>query len=214
MKTLSEREKPRERVLGYAAALLIIVALTTSCVVASIWPKTRAGPVNMSDLMIDVSAFPPDWHPSFEPCPIPVRFHRGERESLYVEFNCGNLEPGLVGARHEVFRYRNELDGFIAFYSDFAGREFPDLGEQMITPWTVPEEWSYESSVADRFRFACAEIDVLGRHLRCHAVGQYDEFISVFSARVSPECLTLGSVEQVLRAIDERMALYLGDASE
>jgi len=157
----------------------------------------------MYDLMIDASVFPQSWELWHGPDPIPEQ-ERRERESLYVVFRYEGLEPGIVGARHAVFRYRNEADAA----TSFSRHGF--LNRHVITPWAVPDEWSYESPFADRFKFACAEIDILGSYWRCEAVGQHDEFISVFYTVLSPEYMTLEDVERILVAIDERMAFYLG----
>ena len=117
-----------------------------------------------------------------------------------------------MGAYHDVFRYRNEVDAAIVFHGDFAGREFPEW--DMITPWAEPEEWSYESPVADRFKFGCGEMDILGRFWRCKAVAQYDEYISVFGTDLSLDYMTLADLQRILVALDERMALYLGEDTQ
>lgn len=205
----------RKRALNCVGLLFVCIALATLCTVVSVWPKTRTRPVDMHDLMVDVSVFPQGWYVFFGPATIPERARRGERGSLYIVFYPEGFESGIDGAYHEVYRYRNETDAAIAFYSEFLGNEFPNLREAMITSWAVPEEWSYESSTADRFKFACAEFEILDRLSRsCKAVAQYDEYISVFRTHVSPEYMTLEDLERVLRAIDERMALYLAEDGE
>ena len=204
----------RKRALNCVGLLFACMVLATLCTVVSVWPKTRTRPVDMHDLMVDVSVFPQGWYVFFGPVTIPERARRGERESLYVVFYPEGFESGIDGAHHEVYRYRNETDAAIAFYSDFLGNEFPNLRDAMITPWAVPEEWSYESSTADRFKFACAELDILRRFRDCTAVAQYEEYISVFSTDVSPEYMTLEDLGGILKAIDERMALYLAEDGE
>ena len=158
------------------------------------------------DLVIDELVFPQGWYVFVVPTTIPERAHRGERESLYVTLRPEGFDEG---AQHEVYRYRNKTDAAIAFYLDFSRNEFPNLREAMITPWAVPEEWSFRSTVADRFKFSCAEINVLAPYRSCHVVAQYDEYISVFVTHVSPEYMMLRDLELVLAAIDERMAHYL-----
>ena len=187
--------------------LLGCVGLTTFCTVREP-PKTRTPPVDMYDLMIDVSVFAQAWQLWHGPEPIPEQ-ERREMESLYVVFRYEGLEPGIVGARHAVFRYRNEVDAA----TNFSRHGF--LNRHVITPWAAPEGWSYESPVADRLRFACAEIDILGvPYWECNVVAQYDEYVSYFSAHVSPENMSLEDLERILVAIDEPMAFYLGEDSE
>ena len=191
--------------------------LVCACVaMAALGPGTRrTHPVDMYDLMIDASVFPENWHVCIGPTPPPehIRSERGELEFLLVGFCPEGFEQGIGGAQHAVFRYAPGLDVAIAYYYEFSRREFSN--RYMITPYAIPEEWSYHSAVADRFRFACAELEPFGlaRPMRtCTGVAQYDEYISVFGAHMSH--MTLEDMERILVAIDERMAFYLEKDAE
>lgn len=154
----------KKRVLGCVGLLLFAcLALSTLCTARQL-PKPRTPPVDMHDLMIDVSAFPQGWHTCAGPTPFRER-QRGEKESLYVGL-CPQGFRGVGGSLHEVYRYRNELDAAIAVYSDFSGGEFRPW--DMITPWAVPEEWSYQSPVANRFKFLPASSSSLYLKRSCH----------------------------------------------
>ncbi len=195
--------------LACAGALFACVAVAALSTFLRGWPKTRTHPVDIYDLMTDVSAFPQEgWDVGVGPAPKPER-ERGEIESIYVEFWHESFEQAIGGTWHDVFRYRNELE---------AGRNFSKhrfLNRHIITPWAVPQEWSYESPVAHRFKFACAEVDVFGRpDWTCQAVAQYDEYTSVFHTRLGPEYMMLEDVERILVAIDDRMAFYLEEDRE
>lgn len=83
-------------------------------------------------------------------------------------------------------------------------------------PWSVPAELPYQSSVADRFRFACYGRDGSSVQI-CQAVGQYEEYIVAFDIHMDsehPDCMSFKDLEGILIAIDERMALYLGKDME
>jgi hypothetical protein len=195
------------------ACALASAVLVCACVaVTAVGPGTRrTGSVDMYDLMIDASVFPQHWHVCVGPTPPPEHIwsERGEIEFLYVGFCPEGFEQGIGGAQHAVFRYGPGLDVAIAYYLDFSRREFSN--RYTTTPYAIPEEWSYQSAVADRFKFACAEIEPFGsaRRVRtCTALAQYDEYISVFGAHMSH--MALEDLERILIAIDERMALYLG----
>lgn len=198
----------KKRALACQVLLMIAcVGLTTLCT-AREPPKTRTPPVEPYALLIDPSVFPEGWQLWRGPQPIPER-ERGERESLYVAFRYEGLEPGIVGARHAVFRYRNEIDAA----ARFSRHGF--LNQHLMTPWAIPEGWSYESPAADRFRFGCAEIDIVGLpYSECNVVAQYDEYVSYFSAHLSAQNMTLEDLEGILVAIDEGMAFYLGKDME
>lgn len=203
------KRRPSGCALGCGALLFICMALTLFYF--TIWgePKKKAHPVNMYDLMVDVAAFPQGryWHRELGPLPPPERkYLRDELKGLYVQFSYGKYE----GAMHEVLYYPNGLQATFSFYTL---NEFPRFKE-MVTPWGMPEGWTYSSPVADRFKFACAEFDIMGRTWTCTAVAQYDEYISIFTTPISPTApMTLEDLKRILKAIDERMVRYLkGDA--
>ncbi len=191
--------------------------LVCACVVlTAVRPnRTRTQPVDMYDLMIDASVFPEKWDVCIGPVPPPehIGSERGEIEFLYVGFCPEGFEQGIGGAEHDVFRYGRGLDVAIAYYVDFSRREFSN--RYTMTPYAIPQEWSYRSPVAQRFKFACAEVEPFGADgavLSCTALAQYDEYISVFGANMSH--MTLEDTERILVAIDERMALYLAKDME
>ncbi len=157
----------------------------------------------MRDLVLDVSPFPEGWAVQIGPYRPPRGKHlAGELEAVIVQFVRGS-RPLVTG--HVALRYRSDLQSGMAFYTT---REFA-IRDSNLTPWEVPEGWTYRSPRADRFRFACAELEILDRFVSCKAVAQYDEFVSVFQTHISPSYMTLDEVEPILRAIDERMKLYL-----
>jgi hypothetical protein len=193
--------------LCFGLPLLTCLVVTSALTVLRVWPVNRARPVATEDLLIDLSVFPRGWYDPFDPEPIPEREY-GEQDSLYVGFAHEGLPPYTVGASHTVYRYRNELDAAILFTLEFSGKGFAN--HYMITPWAVPEGWSYTSTVAQRFTFACGEVDFVVPKPTCKAIAQYDEYISVFRSELSPDYMTLPQAQAVLAAIDERMSLRLG----
>jgi len=204
--------------LSLVCTLLLLVpclAGTTMCTPREP-AKTRTRPVDMNDLMVGVSIFPDDWYRCVGPAHPPerARGEHGEAEMLYVGYCPEGFEQGVGGAEHDVFRYRNEIEAASAFNSDFCKSEFSN--HHMVTSWAVPDVWSYDSPVADRFKFGCGQIDWVyaeGHTLwSCSAVGQYDEVISVFGAHMSH--MTLEDMERILIAIDDRMALHLGKGAQ
>ena len=193
----------KKRALGCVGLLFACVALTFFYVAIYGRPKTRTPPVDMYNLMVDILAFPKGWDVEFGPShPPPGKHLRGETEGLYLQFDARGSD---AGAMHVVCRYKNDLQATVSFYVD---NEFPKT-DSVVTPWALPEEWSYESLTADRFKFACAELDILGRFQSCTAVAQYGEYISIFSTHVSPEYMALEDLERILKAIDESMAHYV-----
>ena len=181
----------------------VVMMLITLCT-AREPPKTRTPPVDIYDLLMDVSDFPQEgWNQGVGPAPKPER-ERGEAEAIYAEFWHASFERGIGGTWHDVYRYRNEVEAG----ANFLRHGF--LNRHIITSWSRPKQWSYDSPIADRYKFACAEVDIFGHSCwTCQVVAQYDEYISVFHTRLSQDYMTLEDLERILVAIDERMVLYL-----
>jgi hypothetical protein len=212
----------KERVLGSCVALpfacLLVVCArvgVTALCATTMWPTPRTPPVDMRNLMLDVSHFPDEWQRCIGPTQQPEHVHpeQGAAELWFVGFcptGFNGFQQGIDGAEHDVFRYRDPMEATTRFYVTFSRDEFSN--RYTISPWSVPEVWSYESETADRFRFACAEVEPfdLGRVVtHCTALAQYSEYISVFGTTLEPEYMTLRDLVHVLVAVDERMARYL-----
>jgi len=156
----------------------------------------------IQELLIDESAFPPGWSVSTAGPRPPAKAPLGHYESIestelffYVYGGSAFEEihrfSSVQGAARE-FRRKRDLE--------FAKREID-------TPWVVPPELSYQSPAANQFYLACA---TQGGIPMCRAIGQYEEYFVKFNTHMSPDFMTHADLERVLKAIDERMASYLG----
>lgn len=181
------------------AACLRLLMLTGVLLVAAGCTITILNPEDsfaLEPLLLDESVFPPGATagPVME-----TADHHGAIGHLGRD-----IYVGTGGASHEVYRYTTARR---------AAREFERMMNigfprgEYYTPWAVPSELRYQSPVADQFYLACANH---GGNLICHAMGQYDEYFIRFSTLISPDSMTYADLERALRAIDERMASYLG----
>jgi len=169
----------------------------------------------MRELLVDPLVFPPGWEIGEEsPIPEGALVEDYGAEEGYVRFIVpeGSQKPWSSSVTHMIFRYRNHWQAAKAFYFDRFGAfyaYFPDATSQ----WGKPKGWTYRSPIADRFSFACQDFyDKDERKgMRCSALGQYDEFISVFKARFLLDTMSLWDIERILRSIDEQMASRLGE---
>ena len=204
----------RKTLLGCLVLPLTCAVLLALCRVVDL-ATSRVEPIDMQALLIDVSPFPHEWRRCIGPTQQPEHVHpeRGALEFWFVGFcptRSDRFEQGIDGAEHDVFEYGNLLEASVVFHVLFLRQEFSD--RYTLSPWSVPTGWSYTSQVADRFRFACADIEPfeMGRVLtKCRIAAQYEEFVSVFGTTLDPSYMTLHDLERILVAIDERMALYL-----
>ena len=196
------------------ACLLFCVVFTTLRTVRGV-ATARRRPVDLYDLVMDASVFPLEWYTCLGPVRPPERARgdRLEHDMVFAGFCPEGFDQGIGGAQHAVFDYGDELIAAMAFRWDFSRHEFSN--RYTVSSWAQPEQWSYRSPVADRFKFACAEVEPFGADravLSCRALAQYDEYISVFGANMSH--MTLEDMERILVAIDERMAFHLGKEME
>lgn len=192
---------------------LLLFSVLMLCTVAgcSATPTPKARDFRIDELLIDASAFPPGWLVSEGPRQFGD--DRAQKDDRYMEFR--SMEDGATHSMHIVFQYQdNQAAAY--WYSEYLPAEFHSAFR--VSTWQVPRDLPYESPVADQFKFACAEFqnasDSSKYHTRCVAMGQYDEYVSVFFTYISPDSMTYASLERILKAIDERMAHYLRKGSK
>lgn len=106
-----------------------------------------------------------------------------------------------------IWRFESNRDAATAFEQQ-VGYVFRD-GE-FNSPWIVPAELSYQSSVAGQYYYACSTFE--GQPWPgCAYVAQYGEYTVHFQTSMLPNLMTYPDLENVLRAIDERMKDHIGD---
>jgi hypothetical protein len=154
--------------------------------------------------MIDTTVFPSGWRVVRGPEPQPKRTELDWGDENLVVALQSPAEEGFTS--HYVFKFRNVASAMYGhFWMQRQGYLFPS-GQKLRQ---IPAEWTYQSPIADDWQFACIDYGQ-GKRMWCAAMAQYDEYISVLNTTMSPEHMTMKDIENVLRAIDERMARALG----
>lgn len=172
-------------------------------------PKVRD--FALRELFIDFSALSPDCRIHEGPIPLSYEENAGAEEALFAWFRC-NDPPG--SGMYAIYRFRDSQTAAKRYHRNLPGWFY---NADRVTPYEVPDWVQYQSPAADQFRFACA--DFYGGYpkvhsRRCVAIGQYEEYISVFSIGISPPESMIDHtmlLEEILQAIDERIAFYLTD---
>jgi hypothetical protein len=157
--------------------------------------------------VVEASAFPEGWDLELPPHPydLPGRVLPGNaQEGISVSLR---REGSSARANHRLLRYQSEQQAAKEYRRQQAG-EFFSAGR--LTPWEIPAGLSYNSPLANQYRLACADITAAHQFRVCIAMGQYGNYLSVFSTWVSPEFMTYADLERLLRGIDERMTHCLG----
>lgn len=185
-------------------AILIVMGMCTTfascCVLASTVQTSRGKPVDLRDLLVDGSAFPEDWVTIEGPQPQDYEENRNSEEDLFVVLRTN---PPHAGARHEVYRYKNDLEALLLFYVTRAADFFSS--EDRRSAWQAPSGWTYRSPLASEFEFACADFDYSGLSTKCVARARYGEFVSIFDMSQPLGSVNLQDPERILQDIDARM---------
>jgi hypothetical protein len=202
----------RHRSAGIVAFLALLVLLAIPCGWCAWWFNSTSGTpwpyptpaFSVEELLLDESAFPEGWRaltPSDPDRRIPA-------EQLGRHLLPSRCHPLMVGATHDVYRFYGGASSAAEEYPEELGFWFSrNWGD-----WGISPELSYGSAVADQYRFGCY-LDEEFHNIHCRGLGQYEEYIVVFSAKLDPdhpECLSYTDLEKILIAIDEKMAPYLG----
>ncbi len=166
----------------------------------------------IDQLLIDESPFPEGWVatepswgcPPLAPWSEPPRRVECISRGFYTHFG-GGAAAGMSIQRFSNSRAAaREYEQRIAVTFRIRDREYD-------TPWEVPAELSFDSSVADRYRYGCATVGYYSR-VECEYVAQYRLYIVSFSVAIyNTNVITSTDLLPVFQAIDERMALALDD---
>ncbi|WP_448338105.1 hypothetical protein [Chloroflexus aurantiacus] len=116
-------------------------------------------------------------------------------------------EYSIQYGRHDIYRHQS---------TGIARRTFDKVYLAMARSLDPVSEWTYQSPVAEQSRFGCGNMaGSVG--IFCEWGAQYEEYIVVFGVALPPGEVSLANIEQiedVVRAIDARMAEYLGKPLE
>jgi hypothetical protein len=179
----------RKVVLLATALLASALAILSFCDLVPHRPD-RNCPIDA--LLLDSSPFPKGAVADEAMVPAP----EGPPESALIDIGWSD---GY--AMHEIQRIRS---------ARVAARRF-ERGEVLFStgpeepPWQMPSVLDYSSPIADRYRVACRRRG--GDVSVCIMIGQYEEYYVQLIVDVAPDEVQV--VEQLLRAIDERMASCL-----
>lgn len=202
-------ERVRTGGRAFASARLGLVVVVIACTLSCVDITLDGGPVPtpafpMEDLLLDESAFPDGWT-AYEPDEPQDGF--GLRVGVHYSPPATSAGGIALNAAYVARSPEEAADG----YGIWASFWFSD--SEGWSAWRVPDELRYQSSIADQYRFACSREEDDGRQI-CQAVGQYGRYMIRFHTFMNPDTMTPSDLGRVLAAIDDRMALYLGEDTE
>lgn len=176
--------------------LLITILCLAACKVLFWEPRAPQRSFKLEDLLIDQEVIPSVWKDKWGPL-----YQLGDdlctTECVTIRFGVSSRDLHIQ-ATQDVYRYLS---------TGIARRTFEKVYLPSKVYLEAAEEWTYQSTVAEQSHFGCYDD---GRSTPiCQWAGQYEEYIVVFWTRMTPGEVTLADIEKAVRAIDERMALYL-----
>lgn len=154
------------------------------------------------DLLVSREVMPLAWQDVWGPF-LPAGDDLVTHESTAIQFGVADKEPSIQ-AEQAVYRYGS---------AGIAQRKFEIVYLPTVGHFDSVSRWTYQSPVADQFYFGCYDWEGRATPV-CEWAGQYEEYIVVFRVHMTPGEVSLADIEQVVRAIDKRMAEYLGKTIE
>lgn len=186
------------------AALFLIVASLIGLATCG----ARYERVPAENLLIDdLSLFPTGWNIKSPPQAYRdpyILIDQGAVDWAGVGFAPPNARFGSPNASQLIWNFGSSLDAAWEFRRRFKPPEssfsIEELGGR-----------TYQSAIADRFQLNCENRVVYEKSWTdCAGIGQYGEYISVFSAPIGDEYhMTPEDFVNILRAIDEHIAISL-----
>ena len=150
----------------------------------------RVSTCPIETLLLSESLFPEGTHAEPLESPLPEYPKESAAQTFYYA-------PDAVF--HEVVKWHSARDAKREY--NLRVKSAFDVDKYM-GPWETPDGL-YISSLAQNYQMACG-ID--GKLYQCRMVATYGDYFVFFRAYVSEHGITLAKVNEMLQAIDERMA--------
>ncbi len=171
------------RKLNWLMAIFICLALVLNgC-------TSRPAKCPITTLILDENLFPKGTYAEPLESPLPEHPQEGAARSFY-------LAPDSVF--QEIINWQSTADAKSEF--DLHLKSAFDVDKYM-GPWWTPNDL-YISSNAQNYHAACG---VDGKIYQCRMVATYGGYSVFFRAEVSEQGITMSNVNELLRAIDQRM---------
>lgn len=189
------------------AALFAWLSICACCA----GPQSAVEYPPIGQLLIDESPFPQGWEASDPDMDSPslAPWTGGRKEVEYVDRTY--YTPSTGGRAFIRIQRLGNSGTATEEYAHKAGIAFRET--EWNTPWTMPAELTFESAIADRYRYACS-MEGAGELARpqCVYVAQYTVYtLEFYIGFYDTSVITYTDLIPVLQAIDGKLAQHLGE---
>jgi hypothetical protein len=162
------------------------------------------------DLLVDSTVYPDNWE-WLKTSGKPVE-NEGQISGSYIIFYSTEA-PVIVRSGETIFHYKNP-DKAERHFIRLQDSLFNDTSVYRTTKWEAPIAFSFNSKIADDWKFACAGSNFsLGGYLGdsrtvCTYLAQYDEYVVEFSTTIEVDgvsYITIDQLQIIIEAIDLKM---------
>ncbi|MDA0242263.1 MAG: hypothetical protein OT477_02510 [Chloroflexi bacterium] len=182
--------------------LLTIIIISGGCL-----PALTPNPPTQQ-LVLPINIFPETWEMSGAPTAMGPSIGFGDEDDAVARFKLKDEKYNV--AMHYIFFYPSENSAIKAYPEGF----FNDNSIAVNHPWQIPEELSYESSVADQFRIGCTINNIAGENLVCQIAARYGNYTTIFHSSIREDTITLDQFNGIVKYLDEMMIEKLNIASK
>lgn len=178
--------------------IFLAAALMLTC--PSCQPLAPERPFRTVELLVDLSVMPPGWKLDARRELGKGTHHLSVGDSAVVVFTAEGESPHKPTQQY-VHRYRNSSAA-------------KGVYEQFVHPaGTTPSDWTYQSPVADQTIFACYDYEGREPYPICEWSGRYEEYVVTVYSWLITGRMSLQDLEQMIRAVDARIARHLDKSS-
>lgn len=193
-----------QNIIAWIFILFLIGSILTGCA------PTPQRSISDIDLLIGLDDYPDEW--DMYPKKDHLVSEEGQVSGAYVTFYYKDA-PVMIRSGEEIYHYKNTNKAKF-HYKRLRDLYINDERYYVTTAWESPSTFSFVSSHADDWKFACAgsnfSLGELTGNTRtiCTYIARYQEYVVKFDTTIEAEgkiFMTIEQLQSIVEAIDEDM---------
>lgn len=188
----------------------LLLALT-SCYLAG--PPAKERDFGATDMFLPLDLFPENWQEVGEIRPMgpDSALGFGDTDDAFLGYNIKQAPTNMA----YYYVYKNSAEGLAkSWFSKMLESRFSNRRVSISQPWQTPDAISYQSTFADQFHVACAEMELVNKVTVCRIIARYEEFCVDFHSVIRDNTLSLQEFNTIVCHIDAVFVARLGLSKE